>query len=280
MAPGAGRPARRVGRRGSCAGARRAGDGAGGGQPWVVPWPSRAGRRAPPGGDDIGRRARRRWRRRPGPRSPGGRRRPRRCMAGRHAGGRRGAGAPRRSPRDRPTARSGWATRRTATGGRRPRAPAPRRPRRWPPTISASATPRPPSAVSCTPSTSPSATRSRTRSHTARWAARSSAGGAPALWPWRQAQLRARQRVGLGAQRHEAGAGHQPGAGRRRHQPVDHADHRHDRRGVDVAAPALVVEADVAAHDRQPTAPGRPRPCRRWPRTAATSSRGARGCRS
>src|SRR5829696_2739990 len=54
--------------------------------------------------------------------------------------------------------------------------------------ISASARPSPPSAASCTPSTSPSCTSPITSSHRARWAWRSRAGGVPRLWPRSQAQ--------------------------------------------------------------------------------------------
>ena len=43
---------------------------------------------------------------------------------------------------------------------------------------------------------------------------------------------------------------------------------------------ALVVEADVAADDRDAEGAAGARPCRRSPPTAATSPRGARGCRS
>ena len=63
-------------------------------------------------------------------------------------------------------------------------------------------------------------------------------------------------------------------------EPVDHAEQADDRRRVDVAPAALVVEAHVAADDGDAEGPAGLAPCRRSPPTAATSPRGARGCRS
>ena len=93
----------------------------------------------------------------------------------------------------------------------------------------------------------------------------------------------ARQRDGAGAVRaeehHPAAQGQKPGSARRP-QAVDQPEHPDDRRRVDIGAVALVVKAHVAAYDGDAERQCTPRPCRRSPPRAATSPRGAPGCRS
>ena len=184
-----------------------------------------------------------------------------------------------RSPPGRPPARTGWASRRTATGWS-----APSGDRTVAPTSPASG------------HLGQGQARGRRRrcrarpapgvgdqvAHRGRTRRRGRPGRGPAVpRPCAPAARPSASRTACRARRAPPRCVPSTSPRRRRHgQPVDHADHRHDRGGVDVPPPALVVEADVAAHDRQARAPGRRRPCRRWPRRAATWPRGARGCRS
>ena len=158
---------------------------------------------------------------------------------------------------------------------------------------SASATPSPPPDTSWIPDTTGSVgrrptpcpaiprppDRRRTRPGAGARAGRA-AGSVPLRWPRRSTAHRDPASEGglrrpaddahTGVEQDQRGSVDQGDPGRAGGQPVDQAEHADDRGRVDVDAVALVVEAHVAADDRQIRGPGRPRSCRRRPPTAAT----------
>ena len=117
---------------------------------------------------------------------------------------------------------------------------------------SASAIASPPSATSCAERSAPERTPWRTAACSARSSPRSACGSSPAIGSPRS--LASSEPAAAGAQPAAISAIASPSAGEaeparagRVGQLADHAD---DRRRVDRAAAALVVERDVAAHDR------------------------------
>ena len=233
-------------------------------QPWVTPAPSAAGRRSRQASTTSSSARsssavdRRSGRRRPAPRSAD--LDAERAGSGPHLG-QRGRREPTAGPARRLHEQLVGAG--TSTCGAHP---APRPPSRPAPR------PRPPVATSCTPDTTPSPTRPRTSAATAVWAAVSRPGRSPPRCSWRQAHA---EPASDAARRHRPDLEHpvtgdQDGPRRAAVEPVDQAEHADHRRRVDVGARRLVVEAHVAADDRQARRPGRRRPGRRSPRSAAT----------
>ena len=101
-----------------------------------------------------------------------------------------------------------------------------------------------------------SATSPRTRSCTARAASRSAAGGSPPSSPCTTAAHSEPPNSAAvsGRRARSCSPSRRHGARRRRLELVDQTHDADDRRGVDVAAARLVVEADVAADDGRSSA--------------------------
>ena len=87
------------------------------------------------------------------------------------------------------------------------------------------------------------------------------------------------RRARAGRRRRAARRRRSRGSRRRRAQlgVVEQPDHADDRRRVDRPAVGLVVEGDVAAHDRQAERLGTPRPCPRSPRASCVADLGFSG---
>ena len=153
--------------------------------------------------------------------------------------------------------------------------------------ISARATPRPPAETSWTPSQQPVPAGHRLghqpgdqldRPRRAR-RGRGSAGRRPAGRAARPPSGCPRGRPDAarppGCRRTTVDPAAQPDPGRPALQPVDEPEHADHRRRVDVPAAALVVEADVAADDREPEGAAGARPC---PSIASESCHMTSGC--
>ena len=170
--------------------------------------------------------------------------------------------------------RATWS--RSASGAATRRPPRrPSRPRRRP------ARPQP---TSCTPATSAVGhQRPHQTGHAARPRRGRTGGRAPPRAAAGEGPTRAGQVGGgrAGAQHEHGGAGRPApipaGAGRARSTTPSNAD---DRRRDRCRRPRSRCRGSRCRRRPGRRGPGTPRPCRRWPRTAATSPRGARGCRS
>ena len=103
------------------------------------------------------------------------------------------------------------------------------------------------------------------------FAARSSAGGVPGHGVVQDCQIfAAAQLASIIAQEHDTRTVGFETAGDGVRRVLEQPDDAEHRCRIDRFAVGFVVEADIAAGDRESRAPGRRRRCREWPRRAAT----------